>query len=156
MPKHVRKKPEFPPLATDGWPSRDAVSVGAYGNTLCLTLDELHDRSALRAMEIEEDELPFYHLLLDAWHKLSAERLPRMHRVVFTFRINDYDVVSVKVARRGPQTINAIRVVREVTGLDLKTARAFVKDGQPRSMPRHQAEAVGRSLMSLGATVEVR
>ena len=68
----------------------------------------------------------------------------------------DFDVVLVDA---GSSKIGVIKVVREITGLGLKEAKAIV-DGAPatvkEAMPTADAEALKAKLTEVGATVELK
>ncbi len=59
----------------------------------------------------------------------------------------------------GPNKIPVIKVVRELTGLGLKEAKALV-DGAPKAVkegvPKEEAEAAKAKLADVGATVEIK
>ena len=68
----------------------------------------------------------------------------------------EFDVI-LKEAGQGK--INVIKVVREVTGLGLKEAKAVV-DGAPKAVKekvsKADADAIAKKLTDAGATVEVK
>ena len=68
----------------------------------------------------------------------------------------EFDVVLASV---GDKKINVIKVVREVTGLGLKEAKALV-DGAPapvkEKISKADAEALKAKLEEVGATVEIK
>lgn len=68
----------------------------------------------------------------------------------------EFDVV---LASAGDKKINVIKVVREVTGLGLKEAKALV-DGAPKAVKegvsKEDAEALKAKLEEAGATVELK
>ena len=68
----------------------------------------------------------------------------------------EFDVI---LANAGASKINVIKVVREVTGLGLKEAKALV-DGAPAPVKegasKEDAEALKAKLEEAGATVEVK
>lgn len=68
----------------------------------------------------------------------------------------EFDVV---LTAAGDKKINVIKVVRAVTGLGLKEAKAIV-DGAPatvkEAMPTADAEALKAKLTEVGATVELK
>lgn len=68
----------------------------------------------------------------------------------------EFDVV---LASAGDKKINVIKVVREVTGLGLKEAKALV-DGAPapvkEGVSKEDAEALKAKLEEAGATVELK
>ena len=68
----------------------------------------------------------------------------------------EFDVVLASV---GDKKINVIKVVREVTGLGLKEAKALV-DGAPapvkEKISKADAEALKAKLEEAGATVEIK
>ena len=68
----------------------------------------------------------------------------------------EFDVVPAAV---GDKKINVIKVVREVTGLGLKEAKALV-DGAPapvkEKISKADAEALKAKLEEVGATVEIK
>lgn len=60
---------------------------------------------------------------------------------------------TVAVTEVGPNKINSIKTVRQITGLGLKEAKDFV-EGQPlHAVPTSDAEAINQQLTALGATV---
>lgn len=69
---------------------------------------------------------------------------------------SEFDVV---LASAGDKKINVIKVVREITGLGLKEAKALV-DGAPKAVKegvsKEDAEAVKAKLEEAGATVELK
>ena len=69
---------------------------------------------------------------------------------------SEFDVVLVD---HGANKINVIKVVREVTGLGLKEAKAVV-DGAPKAVKekvsKADADAIAKKLTDAGATVEVK
>lgn len=69
---------------------------------------------------------------------------------------NEFDVI---LASAGDKKINVIKVVREVTGLGLKEAKALV-DGAPAPVKegasKEDAEALKAKLEEAGATVELK
>jgi large subunit ribosomal protein L7/L12 len=68
----------------------------------------------------------------------------------------DFDVVLAEV---GPNKINVIKVVREITGLGLKEAKDLV-DGAPKSIKegagKDEAESIKAKLEEAGAKVELK
>jgi len=68
----------------------------------------------------------------------------------------EFDVVLVS---GGEKKVNAIKAVREITGLGLKEAKAAV-DGAPSTLKegvsKEEAEAVKAKLEEAGATVELK
>ena len=68
----------------------------------------------------------------------------------------EFDVILAAV---GDKKINVIKVVREVTGLGLKEAKALV-DGAPapvkEKISKADAEALKAKLEEVGATVEIK
>jgi large subunit ribosomal protein L7/L12 len=68
-------------------------------------------------------------------------------------------LVTVTLASAGAQKINAIKVVREITGLGLKEAKDLV-DGAPKpvkeNVERAEADDIKKKLEEAGATVEVK
>ena len=69
---------------------------------------------------------------------------------------SEFDVV---LASAGDKKINVIKVVREITGLGLKEAKALV-DGAPKAVKegvsKEDAEALKAKLEEAGATVELK
>ena len=69
---------------------------------------------------------------------------------------SEFDVV---LASAGDKKINVIKVVREITGLGLKEAKALV-DGAPKAVKegvsKEDAEAAKAKLEEAGATVELK
>ena len=68
----------------------------------------------------------------------------------------DFDVILAEV---GDKKINVIKVVREITGLGLKEAKALV-DGAPKALKegvsKEDAEAIKTKLEEAGAEVELK
>ena len=68
----------------------------------------------------------------------------------------DFDVILAEV---GPNKINVIKVVREITGLGLKEAKDLV-DGAPKPVKegasKDDAEAIKAKLEEAGAKVELK
>ena len=68
----------------------------------------------------------------------------------------EFDVI---LAAAGAEKIKVIKVVREITGLGLKEAKALV-DGAPaplkEAVSKDDAEAIEAKLKEVGATVEVK
>ncbi len=68
----------------------------------------------------------------------------------------EFDAVLTEV---GPNKINVIKVVRELTGLGLKEAKAVV-DEAPKAVKegvsREEADAVAKKLEEVGAKVQVK
>ena len=68
----------------------------------------------------------------------------------------DFDVVLAEV---GPNKINVIKVVREITGLGLKEAKDLV-DGAPKAVKegagKDEAEDIKKKLEEAGAKVELK
>ena len=68
----------------------------------------------------------------------------------------EFDVI---LKEAGAGKINVIKVVREVTGLGLKEAKAIV-DGAPKAVKekvsKADADAIAKKLTDAGATVEVK
>ena len=66
---------------------------------------------------------------------------------------------DVELTEVGAEKVKVIKVVREVTGLGLKEAKAIV-DGAPatvkEAMPTADAEALKAKLTEVGATVELK
>ena len=66
---------------------------------------------------------------------------------------------DVELTSFGDQKIKVIKVVREITGLGLKEAKALV-DGAPatvkEAMPKADAEALAEKLKEAGATAELK
>lgn len=69
---------------------------------------------------------------------------------------SDFDVVLAEV---GPNKINVIKVVREITGLGLKEAKDLV-DGAPKAVKegagKDEAEEIKKKLEDAGAKVELK
>ena len=67
-----------------------------------------------------------------------------------------FDVI---LAAAGAQTINVIKVVRELTGLGLKEAKDLV-EGAPKAVKtgvaKEEAETMKKKLTDVGATIEVK
>ena len=68
----------------------------------------------------------------------------------------EFDVI---LASAGSSKINVIKIVREVTGLGLKEAKALV-DGAPKALKekvaKDEAEKIKAQLEEAGATVEIK
>lgn len=68
----------------------------------------------------------------------------------------EFDIV---LTAAGDKKVNAIKAVREITGLGLKEAKAMV-DGAPTTIkeaaPKEEAEAAKAKLEEAGATVELK
>ena len=68
----------------------------------------------------------------------------------------DFDVILAEV---GPNKINVIKVVREITGLGLKEAKDLV-DGAPKALKegagKDEAEEIKKKLEEAGAKVELK
>ena len=68
----------------------------------------------------------------------------------------DFDVVLAEV---GPNKINVIKVVREITGLGLKEAKDLV-DGAPKTLKegasKDEADSIKAKLEEAGAKVELK
>ena len=68
----------------------------------------------------------------------------------------DFDVILAEV---GPNKINVIKVVREITGLGLKEAQDLV-DGAPKAVKegagKDEAEEIKKKLEEAGAKVELK
>lgn len=68
----------------------------------------------------------------------------------------DFDVILAEV---GPNKINVIKVVREITGLGLKEAKDLV-DGAPKAVKegagKDEAEEIQKKLEEAGAKVELK
>ena len=68
----------------------------------------------------------------------------------------EFDVI---LASAGAEKIKVIKVVRELTGLGLKEAKALV-DGAPaplkEAVSKDEAEAIEAKLKEVGATVEIK
>ena len=68
----------------------------------------------------------------------------------------DFDVILAEV---GAEKIKVIKVVREITGLGLKEAKALV-DGAPKTLKeaaqKAEAEEIKKKLEEVGATVELK
>ena len=68
----------------------------------------------------------------------------------------EFDVILKEV---GPEKIKVIKVVREITGLGLKEAKALV-DGAPgivkEAVPTAEAEAIKKQLEEVGAKVTLK
>ncbi|MCH4072472.1 50S ribosomal protein L7/L12 [Pseudoramibacter sp.] len=68
----------------------------------------------------------------------------------------EFDVVLKEI---GDQKIKVIKVVRELTGLGLKDAKALV-DGAPKTVkegvPKDEAEEMKSKIEEVGATVELK
>ncbi|MDR1951892.1 MAG: 50S ribosomal protein L7/L12 [Elusimicrobiota bacterium] len=69
------------------------------------------------------------------------------------------DEFNVVLTNAGPNKINAIKVVREVTGLGLKEAKDLV-DGAPKTVkeniPKAEAEEIKKKFTEAGAVVELK
>ncbi len=69
---------------------------------------------------------------------------------------SEFDVVLAEV---GPNKINVIKVVREITGLGLKEAKDLV-DGAPKTVKeaagKDEAEEIQKKLEEAGAKVELK
>lgn len=68
----------------------------------------------------------------------------------------EFDVI---LASTGASKINVIKIVREVTGLGLKEAKALV-DGAPKALKekvaKDEAEKIKAQLEEAGATIEIK
>ncbi len=68
----------------------------------------------------------------------------------------EFDVILSEV---GGSKIKVIKAVKEITGLGLKDAKAFV-DGLPKAvkekLPKDQAQEIADKLIAVGATAEVK
>ena len=68
----------------------------------------------------------------------------------------DFDVILAEV---GPNKINVIKVVREITGLGLKEAKDLV-DGAPKAVKegagKDEAEEIKKKLEEAGAKIELK
>lgn len=68
----------------------------------------------------------------------------------------EFDVI---LASAGASKINVIKIVREVTGLGLKEAKALV-DGAPKALKekvaKDEAEKIKAQLEEAGATIEIK
>src|SRR5688572_16036972 len=66
---------------------------------------------------------------------------------------------TVVLTNAGANKVNAIKVVRAVTGLGLKEAKDLV-DGAPKpvkeGIPKADAEAIAKQLTEAGATAEIK
>jgi large subunit ribosomal protein L7/L12 len=66
---------------------------------------------------------------------------------------------TVMLNNAGPNKVNVIKAVREVTGLGLKEAKDLV-DGAPKpvkeAVPKADAEAILKKLTEAGATAEIK
>ena len=66
---------------------------------------------------------------------------------------------TVELTDAGPNKINVIKVVREITALGLKEAKDLV-DGAPKpvkeGIPKDEAEKMKKKLEEAGATVELK
>ena len=66
---------------------------------------------------------------------------------------------TVMLTGAGPNKINVIKVVREITGLGLKEAKDLV-DGAPKpvkeGIPKEEAEGLKAKLTEAGASVELK
>jgi large subunit ribosomal protein L7/L12 len=66
---------------------------------------------------------------------------------------------TVTLTNAGPNKVNVIKAVREVTGLGLKEAKDLV-DGAPKpvkeAVPKADAEAILKKLTDAGATAEIK
>lgn len=66
---------------------------------------------------------------------------------------------NVELANAGPNRINVIKAVREITGLGLKEAKELV-EGAPKtvkeSVPKAEAEEIKKKLEEAGAKVELK
>lgn len=73
--------------------------------------------------------------------------------------VEEKDEFDVILKSAGEKKIGVIKVVREVTGLDLKDAKDLV-DGAPKTvkeaMPKADAEALKAKLEEAGASVELK
>ncbi len=68
----------------------------------------------------------------------------------------EFDVILTEA---GPNKINVIKVVREITGLGLKEAKDLV-EGAPKpvktGIPKAEAEEIKKKLEEVGAKVEIK
>ncbi len=68
----------------------------------------------------------------------------------------EFDVILTKA---GDNKVNAIKVVRAITGLGLKEAKDLV-DGAPKpvkeGVPKAEAESILKQLIEAGATAEIK
>ena len=68
----------------------------------------------------------------------------------------EFDVILTKA---GDNKVNAIKVVRAITGLGLKEAKDLV-DGAPKAVkegvPKAEAESIVKQLTEAGATAEIK
>ena len=66
---------------------------------------------------------------------------------------------TVMLMEAGPNKVNAIKVVREITGLGLKEAKDLV-DGAPKAVKeganKADAEAIAKKLTDAGAKAEIK
>jgi large subunit ribosomal protein L7/L12 len=73
--------------------------------------------------------------------------------------VEEQTAFDVILAETGPQKIPVIKVVREITGLGLKEAKA-VADEAPKpvkeGVTKEEADAIKAKLEEVGATVEVK
>ncbi len=69
------------------------------------------------------------------------------------------DEFNVELTEVGAEKIKVIKVVREITGLGLKEAKALV-DGAPgivkEAVPTAEAEAIKKQLEEVGAKIELK
>ena len=73
--------------------------------------------------------------------------------------VEEKDEFTVMLTGAGPNKINVIKVVREITGLGLKEAKDLV-DGAPKAVKegvnKEEAEKVKAKLTEAGASVELK
>ena len=73
--------------------------------------------------------------------------------------VEEKDAFDVVLTAAGPNKINVIKVVRELTGLGLKEAKDLV-DGAPKpikeGVSKDEAENIRKKFTDAGATVEVK
>ena len=69
------------------------------------------------------------------------------------------DEFEIVITNAGDKKVNAIKVVRAVTGLGLKEAKALVDEAPSTvkdSVPKEEAEEVKKQLEEAGASVELK
>jgi large subunit ribosomal protein L7/L12 len=85
--------------------------------------------------------------------------MPAMGGAAAAEAVEEKTEFNVILATVGPQKIQVIKVVRELTGLGLKEAKDLV-DGAPKpvkeGVPKDEAEKVKAKLEEQGATVEIK
>jgi large subunit ribosomal protein L7/L12 len=119
---------------------------------LAKLVDELSKLTVLEASELSK-------LLEEKWGVSAAAPAAVAAVAAGAAPAAEKDEFDVVLASGGDKKIEAIKVVREITGLGLKEAKDLV-EGAPKPLksgvPKAEAEEIKKKLEAIGAKVELK